>query len=77
MARSKVKHKYLKCAKSISNKDDRSKANRRMRRKTRELLAKGEEFLPLLRDISDPWDFKSDGLAIYINIKIPPKYYRK
>lgn len=89
MSRSKAKHNKMKCAPNISNKEARSKANRKLRRITRQYITIIEEFipdveddnvypqirgykhdnLPQLRDVSDPWAFPSDGLAIHSDIK--------
>ena len=69
MGKSTTKHNKIKCSPNISNKLARSKANRRLRRYSRELLAQGEENLPGLRDVSDTWDFPSDGLATYFPIE--------
>lgn len=75
MAHSRIKNNHLKASNNMSDKQSRAKANRKLRRITRELLAKGEEFLPLLRDVSDTWDFPSDGLAVYCGLEIQ-KYYK-
>ena len=69
MSRSIAKHNKIKCASNISDKLDRSKANRKLRRIVKTLLKMGKEFFPLLREVSDPWDFPSDGLAHYFPIK--------
>ena len=76
MSKSKVKHNKMKCSPDISNKKDRSNANRKLRRIARILIKKGEEVLPNLRDISDPWNFTSDGLATYTPI-IGTKWERR
>ena len=50
-----------------SNKDARSKANRKFRRLTKRKIKKFEfSALPmLLKEVSDVWDFPTDGLAHY------------
>lgn len=76
MGKSIAKHNRIKCAPNISDKDARSKANRKLRRIVRNLLKMGEDFFPSLRDISDTWDFPSDGLSSYFKIK-GTKYERR
>lgn len=79
MSRSYRKHKFLKPS-DVSNKLDRSKANRRLRRMTNQSLSTGEvDRLPVLRDVSDPWDFKSDGRAHYVGNwnGMESKWFRK
>lgn len=64
MSRSKRKHPKFKCADSISNKQAKSKANRKFRRVNKIILKKGEDFFKLIREVSNVWaDFPSDGLA--------------
>lgn len=69
MSKSFAKHNKMKCASNVSDKLARSKANRKLRRLTKVLLKIGKDFFPLLREVSDPWDFPSDGLSHYFPIK--------
>lgn len=46
-----------------SNKRDKVEANRKMRRKSKQALAQDKEPIYRTREISDVWDFVSDGLA--------------
>lgn len=76
MSKSIAKHSIIKCSPNISNKLARSKANRKLRRIVKQLINKGEENLPYLKDVSDTWNFPSDGLASYYPI-IGTKWQRK
>ena len=72
---------YFAICKYLSNKKSKQETNRRFRRITKYLMRKhaGEGYLPMKqREISDVWDFASDGLAIhhFINEDSNP-YYRK
>lgn len=44
-----------------SEKQDKRKANRNYRRKVRISISKGEEFQPMVREVSDVWKFGKDG----------------
>lgn len=62
MSRSKKKH-YQFAKYSESDKKDRSLANRNFRRKSKIQISKDEEPFVHIREVSDTWDFASDGLA--------------
>ena len=63
MSRSYRKSPAIKCA--DSNKKARTAGNRKYRHHVNRLVRTGEEHLPGIKECSDPWDFPSDGLAIY------------
>lgn len=66
MSKTRIKHPVIKITgHRSSDKEDRSKANRSLRRKVRMLIKKGLEHFPLLREISDMWNFRSDGGSFY------------
>jgi hypothetical protein len=44
-----------------SEKRDKRLANRRLRAAVRSAMRRGDEFLPGLRDVSNPWTFDKDG----------------
>lgn len=44
-----------------TDKEDKRKANRKLRRLTKEALKVDNESLPVLREVSDPWDMNKDG----------------
>jgi len=44
-----------------SEKGDKARANRRLRRLTRIAVQNGAVVLPLLREVSDVWNFAKDG----------------
>jgi len=46
---------------SQSEEQDKRLANRRLRRLVRPALSRGDELLPLLRDVSNVWSFDKDG----------------
>ena len=51
--------------KGMSDKKDKQSANRKFRRFIRTLLHIREEHMPLVKEISDNWDFTSDGGSRY------------
>lgn len=63
MSRSRRKHKNFKISGNTSNKKSRSRANRVFRRVNKIILKTGGEFFKLIREVSDVWDWPSDGLA--------------
>jgi len=66
MSKTRIKHPIMKITgHRVSDKEDRSKANRSLRRKVRMIIKKGLEHFPLLREISDMWNFRSDGGSFY------------
>ena len=68
MSKSYIKHPVMPYVAYSSNKSARSFANRSLRRINKSKLQKEQEtFEPsLLREVSDTWDFPSDGLSAYI-----------
>lgn len=46
---------------SGSDKADKKIANCTLRAHVRDALAKGCEIIPVLKEVSSPWDFKKDG----------------
>ena len=66
MSRSVIKNPFIKLfGKHCSNKKDRTIANKKYRHVCNQLLRVGEEHFPNFREITDTWDFLSDGLAVY------------
>ena len=66
MARSRRKTPKTKITGSrTSNKLDKSKANRRFRRQSKVRIESSQEPPISLREVSDTWGFKSDGLAYW------------
>ena len=61
MSRSRRKLKIRGNTSAASEKQSKLKANRKLRRLTKETLKKGREAVPLLREISDHWNFEKDG----------------
>lgn len=61
MSRSRRKTSIRGRTTANSEKLDRQKSNRKLRRLVKERMKKREEVLPVLREISDVWDFKKDG----------------
>lgn len=64
MSRSKKKP-YQAWACYFSNKEDKTIANRTFRRKNKYKLKKGKPLLYDVKEVSDTWNFDSDGLAVY------------
>lgn len=44
-----------------SEKRDKQRWHRRLRAAVREALARGDEVMPVERDVSDPWSMAKDG----------------
>ncbi len=75
MSRSRRKNKIRGITTAPSEKQSKLKANRKLRRMTKETLKKGKEVLPLLREISNQWNFEKDGKKYDSNL--PEKELRK
>ena len=67
MSRSLKKHPYIKIA-GRSDKKSRTIANRKLRKANRIRLKRDPESgdFKILREVSDTWEFQSDGLAYYM-----------
>ena len=79
MGKSKAKTKAIKAGgRRQSNKKDKVSANKLFRRRTKIAIKVGnEEKIPSsTKEVSDNWNFCSDGLATYWN-DLPEKYMRK
>lgn len=44
-----------------SEKWDKRKNNRRLRRKCRQAIQEGKDVLPTMKEVSDPWSMNKDG----------------
>lgn len=75
MSRSRRKNTIRGNTSAASEKQSKLKANRKLRRLTKETLKKRKEVLPLLREISDTWNFEKDGKKYVSNL--PEKELRK
>lgn len=75
MSRSRRKTRIRGNTTAASEKKSKLKANRKLRRLTRETLKKRKEGLPLLREISDIWNFDKDGKKY--DPEFPEKELRK
>lgn len=66
MSRSYKKHPHIKIA-GNSDKKSRTVANKKLRRANKLRLKRDPEtgIFRTLREVSDTWDFPSDGLAYY------------
>lgn len=71
MSRSHKKNPFMAVCCYFSNKKDKIIANRLFRRISKNRLRKGEYPLYSLKEVSDTWNFASDGLAYYH----PKDYY--
>ena len=76
MSRSYRKHPAMGICKG-SNKKARTLANRLFRKRSKRKIKKGEEPLYCLREVSDVWEFPTDGLAIWWGKDLDQKYLRK
>ena len=61
-----------------SEKQDKRKANRKLRRNTKQrlMLSDAENYLPQIRDVSNIWCMSKDG-KMYFNSKKHPNLMRK
>jgi hypothetical protein len=75
MSNSVRKTKIIGIVKADSEKEDKRDANRKLRRITKQKIKKGEWELPLLREVSNVWDFAKDGKIYKPNSD--EKYLRK
>ncbi len=75
MSRSRRKTKIYGITTADSEKEDKRKANRKLRRLSKEKLKGNAETLPLLREVSNVWDFAKDGKKY--DPKITDKLMRK
>lgn len=79
MGKSKAKTKAIKAGgRKQSDKKDKIRANKNFRRKAKIAINTGiEEKIPKsIKEVSDVWDFASDGLATYVP-DLEKKYMRK
>ncbi len=67
MSRSYKKHPHIKWFGGDSDKKSRTIANKKLRRAKKLRLKRDPEtgIFKTLREVSDTWDFPSDGLAYY------------
>lgn len=75
MSRSKKKTKIHGITTAETEKSNKQKANRKLRRIVKERLKLKKENLPRLREVSDVWDFDKDGKIYKKNI--PKELMRK
>lgn len=61
MTRSRKKNPFTGITCIESEKFDKQKSNRKLRRLVNILLTKGEEIFPSLREVSNRWTFGKDG----------------
>ena len=65
MSRSWIKNKIVGYTKKESEKRDKTIANKRYRRLVKVRIAKRSELLPLIREISNIYQFDKDGKHYY------------
>lgn len=61
MGKSRRKNPIFGIAVCDSEKKDKQAANRKLRRKIKEAVARGEEVMPEIREVSDVWNMGKDG----------------
>lgn len=69
MSRSIKKHPFISICVHDSNKWSKTQANKKFRHLSKIKLASDKEPPRHLKEVSDVWDFPSDGLAYYISRK--------
>jgi len=57
-----------------SEKFDKRKNNRRLRRKSKVALEQDKEILPIMKEVSDPWNMNKDGKS---RLNKDSDYYEK
>ena len=65
MSRSYIKNKIVGYTKKESEKRDKTIANKRYRRLVKVRIAKRSEILPLIREVSNIYQFDKDGKHYY------------
>lgn len=75
MSRSRKKTPYFSYSVRISEKYDKRIANRRLRKAVKLAIFRGDEIIPIMREISNVWDMVKDGKH-YVS-DIDEKYMRK
>ena len=65
MSRSYIKNKIVGYTKKESEKRDKTIANKRYRRLVKVRIAKRSELLPLIREVSNIYQFDKDGKHYY------------
>ena len=75
MSRSKRKTPIVGITGTPTEKQEKRKANRKLRNKVKAQLQKGNEVLPELREVSNVWAFSKDG-KLYLG-NTDSKYLRK
>lgn len=71
MSRSRKKHPISGFTKAESEKQDKRDANRVLRRMTREQVRKGQDVLPIPREVSNPWLMAKDGKRAFSPERFP------
>ncbi len=61
MSRSRRKSKIRGITTAESEKKDKQEANRKYRRKTKQIVKNGDDEFPEIREMSDIWGFEKDG----------------
>jgi hypothetical protein len=69
MSRSKKKTPKTEMTTADSEKEDKRKANRKFRRKTKVQIQKGDTELAVMKELSNVWSFDKDGKQF---LKNPP-----
>ena len=64
MSRSKKKNPISGYTTAVSEKEDKRKANRALRRRVHSMNLRTEQTLPLLREVSDVWSMGKDGKTL-------------
>jgi hypothetical protein len=76
MARSRRKTPIVSISSSASEKQDKRRANRALRRAVNVAVKTGKDDLPVIDDVSNPWAMSKDGKT-YLGLKNSAKWMRK
>jgi hypothetical protein len=68
MSNSKRKHPIIPNCKALSEKPDKQQANRKLRRLVKEKLSDIDYQLPVLKEISNKWNWAKDGKSYRFNL---------
>ena len=76
MARSRRKTPIVPITTCVSEKQEKRKANRALRKAVRHAIATEAEVMPVANDVSNVWSMSKDG-KMYVNPKQDPRVMRK
>jgi len=78
MARSRRKNPFCGWTTCASEKEDKRIWNRKYRKAVKRAVQRGDEVLPLMREVSNVWDGGKDGKQYFADLKhCKPQYFEE